>query len=226
MSESQRILLLVGSARRPRSTSEAMGAYLLEQMADRGWDSETLLLHRVLGKAEQQETLFHEVDQADVIVLAFPLYVDSLPANAIRALELIHERRRAGPHRREQKLLAIVNSGFPEAHQSDTAIAICRQFAREAGLEFAGGLRLGGGGAINGRPIEEVGGAARFVVAALDMAAEAIAAGHPIPEEAVETMGTSVVPAWGYRWMGWLGWRLQARQNGVLRQLYAKPYEA
>lgn len=226
MRDPKRILLLVGSARRPRSTSEAMGAYLLKRMAESGWENDTLLLHRALGQTEPRQELLRKVGEADVIVLAFPLYVDSLPTTVVRALELIDEHRAGGESRSDQKLLAIVNCGFPEAHQNDIAIAICQQFARQVGLEWAGGLLLGGGGAIHGAPLEEVGGAARFVVEALDLTAEAIANGASVPQRAIETMGKPMIPAWAYRWMGWLGWRMRARQNGVLGKLHARPYEA
>jgi hypothetical protein len=203
-----------------------MGAYLLDQLAERGWEGETVLLHRALGKTERRAELLSAVERADVIALAFPLYVDSLPANVVRALEIIDEHRAAGSQRAGQRLVAIVNSGFPEAHHNDTAVAICKQFARQAGFEWAGGLLLGGGGAIGGRSLEEVGGAARFAMAALDLASEALADGGPLPEEAVATMAKPMIPARAYRWMGWLGWRIQARQNGVLGKLHARPYGA
>ena len=72
----------------------------------------------------------------------------------------------------------------------------------------------------------EVGGAARFAIGALDLAATAIAESQPLPKEAIETMAKPVIPAWAYRWIGWLGWRVQARQNGVQKQIFARPYEA
>ena len=226
MNEAKQALLLVGSARRPRSTSEAMGTYLLERLGEQGFVGETVILHRA-GRTEQgREELLKAVDQADVVVLSFPLYVDSLPATVIRALELIDGHRAEGSKRPSQRLLAIVNSGFPEAEHNDTAAAICRQFAREAGFEWSGALMLGGGGSIAGRPLEEVGGAARFAIAALDLAAGAIAEGRPLPDQAVTTMATPMIPGWAYRAMGWLGWRMQARQNGVLGKLKARPYES
>jgi putative NADPH-quinone reductase len=153
------VLLLVGSAKRPRSTSESLGTYLGERLGERRFEAETLLLHRALksdasaDKKHPCEELLAAADRADVLVIAFPLYVDSLPYLVIQAMEHI-ARHRKDAHRqargkgKSQRLVAIVNCGFPEARQNDTALAICRQFAREAGFEWAGGLALGGGEAI------------------------------------------------------------------------------
>lgn len=226
MNNPQRVLLLVGSARRPQSTSEALGAYLLQRLGERGFEAETVLLHRAMQFEDKREALLAQTDRADVIVLAFPLYVDSLPATVIRALELISDHRTQGAGRPGQRLLAIINCGFPEAVHNDLAADMCRLFAKQARFDWSGALRLGGGPAIAGRPLEEVGGAATFTIRALDLAAEAIAAGEPLPAEASQAMSKPVIPAWGYRLMGWLGWRMEARKNGVLRKLYARPYEA
>jgi len=229
MSEAKRVLLLVGSARRPQSTSETLGAYLLKRLGEQGWEAETVLLHRAVQSEDKRQALLAQAERADVIVLAFPLYVDGLPATVVRALELIHEHRAEGARRSDQRLLAIVNCGFPEAKHNHMAVAICRQFAQQADFEWLGGLILGGGGvigggAISGRPLEEV-GAAHQVVRALDLAASAIAAGEPLPPKATEAFSKPVIPAWAYRWMGWLGWRLEARRNGVLGRLRARPYQ-
>jgi NAD(P)H-dependent FMN reductase len=225
MSDMKRALLLVGSARTPQSTSESLGSYLLKRLGEHGYEGETVLLHRALAKEEARGDLLEKVDRADMVVLAFPLYVDSLPATVVSTLELIQGHRARQTAGRHQRLLAIVNCGFPESYHNDTAAAICRKFAEETGFEWAGALLLGGGGMIAGRELEEAGGVARLIIEALDAAALAIAAGQAVPAKAIEVMAKQPIPAWAYRAMGWLGWRLQARQNGVLRQLYARPYE-
>jgi hypothetical protein len=221
----QQALLLVGSAKRPRSTSQSLGTYLLERLQEREWETETILLHRALCSEERQGELLAAVDRADLILFAFPLYVDTLPALATRALELVAAHRRDVDPPLDQRLVAIANCGFPEAQHNDTALAICQRFATETGFEWAGGLSLGGGQAINGRPLPDMGGMVRHVTQALDLTAEALAAGRPVPEEAVGLMARQFIPAWLYILMGGIGWRQQARQYGVQRQLKARPFE-
>jgi hypothetical protein len=220
----RRVLLLVGSAKRPRSTSESLGAYLLERLGEHGFETETVLLHRILRSNEGRAQLLAAVDRAELLVLAFPLYVDTLPYLVTRALELIAAHRRAVSSRFSQRFVALANCGFPEAPHNETALAICRLFARDTGLEWAGGLALGGGQAINGQRLSAQQGMARHVIAALDMVAEALASGCPVPPAAVGVMAESLIPAWAYMLLGGLGWRMQAWRNGALRRLAARPY--
>jgi len=83
---------------------------------------------------------------------------------------------------------------------------------------------MGGGGAINGQPLAKLSGRARNPRAALDLAAATLAKREAVPEEAVALMAKPIVPAWTYLLFGRIGWYLQAKRNGVLRQLDARPY--
>ena len=220
---SARSLLLVGSPRR-RSTSESLGGYLLERLAEKGFETETLHLHRILKSEAARSELPAATDRADLIILASPLYVDCLPYPVIKALETIAVHRQVRQLRLGQRLLALLNCGFPEAAHNATALDICRQFAREAGFEWAGGLALGGGGAINGRPLSQVQGLARHAIRALQLAAEALAQGQSVPPEATALMAKPLVPAWLYVRIAHRSWKRSARRYGVQGQLDARPY--
>ena len=91
-------------------------------------------------------------------------------------------------------------------------------------MRWAGGLALGEGGAINGQPLAKAGGMVHNVVAALDLAAAALAAGEPVPTEAVALMARPFIPASAYMLMGDLGWLMQARRNRALTRLAARPF--
>ncbi len=117
-----------------------------------------------------------------------------------------------------------MNSGFPEASQNATALRICRRFADEARFEWAGGIALGGGEAIGGRPLAKVGGMARNVVRALDLAASELAAGRPVPEAAIRLMARPLVPTWLYLLFGRRGWRRRAARHHAGDRMDARPY--
>jgi hypothetical protein len=225
MASKKRVLLLVGSAKEGPSTSESLGAYLLEQLRAEGFTTDTLFIHTSLSSDKRREGLLRATGQADIVVIACPLYIDSLPSVVIRAMELIAKDRRAQKDLPQQKLLCIVNCGFPEARQNDTALAMCRQFAREAGFQWAGGLALGAGEAIGGRPLLKVKGMARTVIKSLDLIADALAAGTPVPQEALKKRARLFVPNWLYVWVGSMHWRRQAKKHGVYRKLDDCPYE-
>jgi multimeric flavodoxin WrbA len=222
----RRALLLVGSPKTRKSSSNSLGSYLYEQLGTRAVTTETIYLHTVVRNAQKFEALLAAVDTADLVTLAFPLYVDALPAPVTEALERIAAQRQAQAPSRQPWFAAIANCGFPEAHHCDTALAICAAFARQAGLAWAGALALGGGQMLNGVPLAEGGGQTLRIRRSLEMAAAALASGEAIPPEAQALMSRPVIPHWAYRLLGGLGWLQGARGYGALRQLWRKPYLA
>jgi hypothetical protein len=220
MSE-RRALVLIGSPRGSRSTSRSLGTYLLRRLETHGIGGSELTLAG-LRRAESPAELVTAVGAASVVVLATPLYWDSLPAVATAALEELAatpEVRGGG-----KQFALIVNSGFPEAHQSAVSVDIAAAFAREVGYAWAGGLVVPCGGAIDGKPLEALGGMARRLRDALDRSAAALAAEEPIPEEALRLAGRGFMPAWAYPLIGEMMWRLQAWKHGTLFRLRDRPY--
>ena len=191
-------------------------------------ETKTIQIHTSIRSAERMKTLLEAVDAADLVLLAFPLYVDSLPAPTIEALERIAAHRTIEtdpdqPHR--QLFAAISNCGFPEPDHNATALAICANFAGKAGFHWAGSLALAAGeGMIHGMPLNELDGRVIPLKKALDLAAEALAQGRAIPEAARKLLSKPFIPAWLYRWMGVYGWRQQAKPYGMQRSLKRQPY--
>ncbi len=221
----KRALLLVGSPRTRQSTSAALGDYLLAQLHARGVETEAIQLYTSLNSAPRRQALYAAVDQADLIVLAFPVYVDTLPAPVLTALERLAAHRQAAPT--PARLAALANCGFPEAAHTVSALATCAQFARATGLTWLGGLGLGGGeGLVHGAPLNTLGGRAFHIRQALDLAAAALAEGQPIPDQARVGLARPVIPAWLYALMGGWGWRQQARRYNAQDRLRLRPYEA
>jgi hypothetical protein len=112
----RRALLLVGSPRLEKSTSSSLGSYLFEQLRQHGVESETIFIYKAINTRERMDALRQAIDRADLVVLAFPLYVDTLPAPVISALEdvVAHGTSKTKPTR----FAAIVNCGFPNASQN------------------------------------------------------------------------------------------------------------
>jgi multimeric flavodoxin WrbA len=226
----QNALLLVGSPRTRKSTSHSLGSYLFEKLSVQNIETNIIHLHTSIRSSERMKTLLEAVDAADLVLLAFPLYIDSLPAPAIEALEWIAAHRvsrvSTGPYPIHQQLFAaIANCGFPEAHHNETALAICAKFAEMAGFQWANSLALGAGeGMIHGTPLNELDGRVTLVKKALDLAAEALSQGHPIPEESQKLLAKPFIPGWLYRLVGVYGWRQQAKQYGMEGNLKRQPY--
>lgn len=229
-SHTQRALLLVGSPKGKASSSYALGGYLVRKLEAGGMEVEEMTVHAALQSTENLHRLHKAVDSADLFVVAFPLYVDQLPAPLIQILELVAERRTgtfgvtpwAGPLL--QKLAVIVQCGFPEARQNQPAVDIMRQFANQAGFEWAGALSMGMGGAVGRRPLEKAGGMLRNVVKALDRTAASLSAGGAVPDEATALMAHPLMPRWLYLPAANWDWRRQMKKHGVRKQAGARPF--
>ena len=177
--EPRKALLLVGSPKPGRSSSLALGEHLIDDLAKRGWSTETITLRRDdAGGAEET----------------------------------------AAP-----RLVAIANCGFPEHDHNDLSLEMCRLFAAQAGFRWSGGLSLGGGGMLDGKPLRERGPFTRSARRALELTAAALDAGHDVPAEAVRLMARPMVSPRVYRWMGNYGWRRAARANGISDKLAERP---
>lgn len=177
----RRALLIVGSPKTNEpSTSSALGGFLVDGLKKRGWETESLTLRASLNRPEGEGELLSVVKRAGLIHLVFPLYADALPYLVTKALAVIAAHRRAGREASPQRLMTIVNSGFPETHQNAVAMAICREFATQSGFTWAGGLAFGAGGVIGGQSLTQAkrqGPPVRNVIAALEMTATCLAEG-------------------------------------------------
>jgi multimeric flavodoxin WrbA len=203
----KKAILLVGSPRGiEKSTSGRLGGELLNALEKREFATERLHVHEAVRSTQGLEAALGVVAAADLVVLSFPLYVDSFPAAVIAFLE--HVARRGAGRGRVQFAL-IIQCGFPEKEQNETAIAIARRFASEVGWTWLGAIALGG--------LETYGGS---VNDALDRAAEALAKGESVPYVPLR----KTMPAWVYRLGGNFMWWRVAKKNGVAGRLRAKPY--
>jgi hypothetical protein len=233
----QRALLIVGSPKvRNPSTSAALGGYLASQLANRGWETETLKLKASTTRTGGQAELLSTVNRADLLILAFPLYIDSPPLLVLKALETIAADRSASSDSHRPRLAVISNNGFPEAHHNAPAIAMCHEFALQTGMTWAGALAMGAGEAISsGQPLAEISASGLptgHVLRALETAAAALAAGRPIPEESMSMIASVPIPgapvqAWHQVFLQTASqhWVEEAAAQGVSdEQLRDRPY--
>ena len=216
--------LLIGSPRGPQSTSHALGTYLLDRLKEKGMSVNKVFIQRSLISKGGIDTLLQALNEADIIILASPLYADSHHSGVIAAMELIRARLSDKPRINRQKMVAISNSGFPESSHNDLSLSISRLFAVECGFEWAGGFALGGGESIGGQPLEKAGRRVRNVRKSLELAADALANGEHLPESAVALMAMPLVPRWLYLLIGNIGWRWKAKKQGCREELNNRPY--
>lgn len=225
MNTPKTVTLLVGSPRGNASTSSVLGNYILNKLEEQSIKTEVLHIQSQLKSQNTREQFLEKIKNTDVIILAFPLYVDTLPAPVIRAFELVAENTNKEKQKRKQKLMVIVNCGFPEASHNKYALAVCEQFALETGMQWSGGLSLGAGEVISGKPLDKLGGMTTNIKKSLDLVSESIIKDEEISKNAIEYMATPLVPStFLYTFIGSIGWRTQALKNKVYCKLNNKPF--
>jgi hypothetical protein len=229
MSQPKNVLLLIGSPRGDQSNSRVIGKFLVDNLEQKGLVSEEAFAIRSVYTREATERLLKSVDNADIVVLATPLYVDSLPSPTIKAMELIHEHRKAVASTKPQMLVAIMNCGFPEKEHMDIAFKIIRNFAEASNFTWGGEIRVGWGMALNSQPLNEKRGMTRKLTKGLSLAAVNLAAGQPISEEAQNLVSALFLPLFVAKNMSGLfgsrEWNNQAKTNGAKDKMRDRPYQ-
>ncbi|HLV09158.1 MAG TPA: NAD(P)H-dependent oxidoreductase [Halanaerobiales bacterium] len=221
----KKCLLLIGSPRGLNSTSYKTGNYLLNKLNKCGFTVDKYLLKKIYNlDRETVDNFIQTVRDNDIIILSTPLYVDSLPSFVIKAMELIAEDYQNNKNNKKQGFMAIINAGFPEASQCDTAMKICNKFALETKLKWLGGIKIGGGPAVGNQALEGNKGMLRELVEKLDFFADRLIKEEQLSEPG-EVVNTSLVPAWFYSTILNLSWKIQARKNNASRNLRDKPYQ-
>jgi multimeric flavodoxin WrbA len=218
------------------STSSVLGNYLLERLKMQGWETESLILKSSLLKQEGQAALLAAIDRADLLLFAFPLYIDALPFLMTKGLEVIAAHRQVSDHSRPQRLFAIANNGFAESYQNNLALSIIQRFATECEMTFVGSLAMGAGEAMSGgqplKPIMANGVPCAHVMAALDAAGDALAWNRAVPPEAIRGIAKSPIPYTPFAVWRWMFereaakmWEKRAAEHGVSKQaMLAAPY--
>jgi len=225
MQKPTHVALLVGSPKGPKSTSNSIGTYLVDKLEQKGVPYNKIYIRQCPRSKEKKADLVRVVDESDLIILAFPLYVDSLPSQVIETLELIAEHEKDKHDLDKKSFVAISNSGFPEAKQNSTALTICRLFAKQVGFNWAGGLAWGGGGMIAGEPLSEFGFRLRSKIQALELVADALEQGEAIPEKAVALMSKLGIMRRLYLLMANRRWKNQAKKNIPIKTMCYQPFK-
>lgn len=207
-----KVLLLIGSPRGMASSSNSLGEHLLARLEERGLALKKLPLYPALADEKKMAELLAAVDACQLLVAAFPLYVDHLPAPFIDLLRQVAERRQGRQGEARQSLVTLVNCGFPETVHCRPAGDVMRLFSAQTGFRFLGCLALGMGGAIGNRPLAKVGFIVRHQLKALDKAAAFLAEGKEIPADVIGLMGKPMMPRWFYNWVADRGWKRAAKK--------------
>lgn len=208
---------------------EPSASEMLAQMAERQMDPNRIHLTKINVRrsisAHREAEDFPAIDEADAVVLIFPLYFFCLPGLLMRYLEDYHGAwLKNGGKAEHQKIYAAVNCGFPEAGINEEALRVVKSFSRQIGADFRFGIQIGGGGMLLGAKD------APFMKKSMNRLNELwdrilediLEENKGLPENVkIE----APIPHKLYFWMGGMGFRHTARKNGLSKpDLLRRPY--
>lgn len=161
-------------------------------------------------KPEITEEMKTQILDCDILVFAFPLYVDSIPSQLTAALQQMESILRDA--QTDKMVYAVVNCGFYEGRQNHIGLKMMKCWRRKAGLSWGQGLGIGGGGMIPMfTDIPEGKGIKKGFSEALKELAENITKGGRAEDRFI----SPGIPRIMYKLAGQMGWRKQIKDNGL-----------
>ncbi len=91
--------------------------------------------------------ILEQLQDSQAVVFGVPLYVDGIPSNVLRFMEVMESFcRENGIH---LNVYCIANNGFIEGRQNEPLMQSFEHFCSRAGLTWGGGVGIGGGVMLN-----------------------------------------------------------------------------
>lgn len=224
MNESIRKIALLSAS--PKTDQNQAVSALLARHGERLLEDETLLVQTIPVRQallhHETEPAFKTMQNADAIVIIFPLYFFCLPAMLTRFLQDFSVKYPRTV--KSSNVYAMINCGFPESEINLEAIRVIESFSVQTGRTFAGGLLIGCGGMILGaQSAPFMQGVFAQIDGLYNKIKRDIVGGEKRPPEITQV--AAKFPRSMYFFGGNAGWRATARKNGIRKiDLYRKPY--
>ncbi len=223
-----KVLVLVGSPKGKNSVSNNIATYVQDKFEQNGLETRKTFIARHV-KEEKLEKLVYEIGDFNLLILVTPLYVDSLPSIVIRLMEEIYEHKKMEKDNK-QKLMAIINSGFPEPHHNDLAVDMCKNFAFKSHIEWIGGVKIGMGPALDSGPLKQSGRISQNLRNNLDIIVDYLSKNRQVPEEIFNKASKPLMPLFlskfMLRWFGGKMWVNMAEDEHVKKNMRYRPYKS
>jgi multimeric flavodoxin WrbA len=215
-----KVVAINGSPRGEASNSRLVISYLQERVSNCEWT----VIPSIRNPSPDQGMLDLMLG-ADVLVLVFPLYVDSVPGSLMGFLESYanYRKNRSKNDLRPQRVFGFVNCGFIEGNQTAGALQVVQHFCADAGVSWVGGVGFGSGEMISAlKNVPARVGIRKPLFAAVGALAEAIA--NPEGRLPENQFLQHRLPWWAFKFIAEFMWRKQAKKNGLRsRDLFAVP---
>ncbi len=221
----RRAILLIGSAKpRGTSASEALGDALIRRLRSRHWRCEKYFMLRMTKLGRQgSPKLVTAVQNASLLVIACPVYYNSLPALILKGLTDLADSLPRGTAL--PAVLPIIQCGFPESTHTRLAVGIIARATSAAGFPWAGHLALGEGAMMGNGVDLETDRRFRTLCKLFDQVAATLDQGRSVPAALTASLAKPLVSPRLYRWIAQVRWVMSALRRHVFSDLWQRPFE-
>lgn len=130
--------IINGSPKPGDSTSGLLIKYFLQEMGECAASEWNVRIFKCSLDAADLDV----IARSDILMLAFPLYVDSIPSRLLQFLVILEELKGLN---HDMMVYCIVNNGFFEGTQNHIAIEQVRNWCAAADLKWGQGVGVGAG---------------------------------------------------------------------------------
>lgn len=131
-----KITIIIGSPKIKESNSEIIVNTLIPLLSDN--DIEMINLKR----NSLSDLQFDRINNSDILLFAFPLYVDGIPSHLLRTLAELENRQLSN---KDIMVYSIVNNGFFEGSQNHIALAQMKNWCSSVHFNWGQGVGIGAG---------------------------------------------------------------------------------
>lgn len=136
------IVFVNGSPKGKVSTSNEI-INIIKHILDKDINTDEVI---IADRNTNDEDKFIILDNADKIILIFPMYVDCLPSIVIGFLERYEKHRLSKKYDKNTILYAITNLGFIEGEQGKYVMQVIKNYSDHfEHINYGGGLSIGAG---------------------------------------------------------------------------------
>lgn len=158
--------------------------------------------------SSKTEEVADAINKAGTIVMGVPLYVDGIPASALRLMETVKKQQGT-----QCRMYTVVNNGLYESKQNENLLRMINDWGKDCGFQYCGGLAIGAGEVMGTlmRNTKHVLWPAHNVLSDLAHLAEAIDADRDAGERYADAF---LFPRWLYILIANVNWQRLKKQAG------------
>ena len=199
------VILLNGSLKGKKGN----GYYLLKRLQE--CNPGECIEKNIAQSLRDTDGFMKELESADALVIAAPLYVDGLPAQVLRLMEELYENHPGSA--KGLRVYVVSNLGFYESAQIGNLLDVVKNWCARMEFVYGGGAAIGAGGmmsAFRGIPLGK--GPNKALGEGLNQLACAIR-----ESKAMENLflQPSLIPRFAYKFAAHSMFKGTGRRNGV-----------